>query len=64
MAVLSTTTVYRGLKAFSNARDHQRSLILGLADILCLRHARVAARRMASYDFKGILDAHPVELRL
>jgi hypothetical protein len=30
MAVVSTTTVYRGLKAFSNARDHQRSLILGL----------------------------------
>jgi len=30
MAVVPTTTVYRGLKAFSNARDHLRSLILGL----------------------------------
>ena len=31
MAVGSTTTVYRGLKAFPNARNHPRSLILGLA---------------------------------
>ena len=31
MAVVSTTTVYRGLKAFSNTRNHPRSLILGLA---------------------------------
>ena len=30
MAVVPTTTVYRGLKAFSNARNHPRSLILGL----------------------------------
>ena len=30
MAVVSTTTVYRGLKAFSNERDQPRSLILGL----------------------------------
>ena len=30
MAVVETTTVYRGLKAFSNARNHPRSLILGL----------------------------------
>ena len=34
MAVVSTTTVYRGLKAFSNARDHPRSLILGLGEVL------------------------------
>ncbi len=41
MAVVSTTPVYRGLKAFPNARDRPRSLILGLDGLVRCRYERL-----------------------